>query len=85
MILDLIALVAVGIAHFGFGFQTTLLLLSAGYLMIKGGIFFEEPMSKIDVLIGAYIFFMAIFHFTTLIEYFIFAWFLYKVVFTLAG
>lgn len=85
MILDLIVLVAVGLAHFGFGLQTTLLLMSAGYLVVKGSIFFDSFMSKVDIGIGIYVFLMAIFHFTTFIEYFIFAWFLYKVVFTLAG
>ena len=85
MILDLITLVSVGIAHFGYGFQTSLLLMAAAYLVIKGGIFFSEPMSKVDVLIGAYIFLMAIFHFSTFVEYIIFAWFLYKLIFTLVG
>lgn len=85
VVLDLIVMIFVGIAHFGYGFQTTFLLMSAGYLIIKGGIFFSEGMSKIDLGIGIYIFLMAIFHFTTFIEYFIFAWFLYKLVFTLFG
>ncbi len=85
MALDLIVLISVGMAHFGFGFSTALLLMSSSYLIIKGGIFFKEPMSKIDVAFGIYIFLMAIFHFTTFVEYMIFGWFLYKLVFTLVG
>ena len=85
MILDLITLISVGIAHFGYGFQTALLLMAAAYLVIKGGIFFDEPMSKIDIGVGVYIFLMAIFHFSTFVEYIIFAWFLYKLIFTLVG
>lgn len=85
MILDLIVLLATGMAHFGYGFQTSLLLMGAGYLVVKGGIFFDEFMSKIDLIIGVYIFLMAIFSFTSFMDYFIFGWFLYKLIFTLVA
>ncbi len=85
MLLDLLVMISVGLAHFSAGFYTTLILMSAGYLLVKGLLFFDEFMSKIDLGIAVYIFLVAIFHFTTFIDYFIFGWFLYKVIFTIVG
>ncbi len=85
MILDLISLIGVGIAHLGLGFPTTLLFMSAGYLIVKGGIFFSEFMSKIDLILGVYIFLMAVFSLTSFMDYFVFGWFLYKLLFTMVG
>ena len=83
MALDLMALVAVGLAHFGMGFYTTLLFMSAAYLGVKGFLFFDEFMSKVDLGIAVYLLLMVIFNFTSFIDYIIFGWFLYKLVFTM--
>lgn len=83
-ILDMLVLVSVGLNQFG-NPPLFLLLLSSGYLIIKGSFFFKEFMSKIDVAIGVYILFMAIFGFATFLEYLIFLWFLYKFVFMIVG
>ena len=82
MILDLIVLIATGMAHFGYA-TGGLLFMCAGYLVVKGAIFFDEFMSKVDLVLGVYIFLMAVFGFTSFMDYFIFGWFLYKLLFVL--
>lgn len=83
MVLDILVLMSISFAHFGFFFPTILLFMSSCYLAVKGAVFFSEPMSRIDLGIAFYVLLMAIFNFTTFLYYPIFAWFSYKLIFTI--
>lgn len=82
MILDLIVLTAISFAHFEIIFPTILLYYSAGYLILKFAIF-QEVMSGIDAAFGIYILIVALFHISTFFYWFLFAWFMYKLTFTI--
>lgn len=82
MILDMLTLFSLTLVHFEIIFPVTLLFFSSGYLGLKGLIFFGEPMSMIELVIGFYILLVALFNFSTFIYWIIFVWFLYKLIFT---
>lgn len=85
MFLDLFVLLVITLTHFNVLSQATvLLLMAAGYLTLKGFIFFDEFMSKVDLSIAFYIILM-IFGLKTFIYYIIAFWFTYKLLFTIVG
>ncbi len=85
MFMDIFVFSVMTLTHFDIiSGATILLLISAGYLTVKGFVFFENVMSKIDLVVAFYIILM-IFGVTTFIYYFIAAWFLYKLSFTIMG
>ena len=84
MALDLFVFSVITLTQFDVLSQTTLLLMSAGYLTLKGFIFFDEFMSKVDLSIAFYIILM-IFGLKTFIYYIIAFWFTYKLLFTIVG
>lgn len=79
--LDLIALFALTLAQLNVVFLTQLLVMSAGYLILKG-LLFRDIMSILDSVIGVYILFVVLFHFSSFFYYIALGWFLYKLLFT---
>jgi hypothetical protein len=84
MILDIVAFVALSLAHFDVAFPATLLFLSAGYLIGKGFVF-RDIMSALDLIAGIYILIVILFGVSNFMYYIIFVWFMYKFVFTLTA
>ncbi len=84
MALDLIAFIVLTLTQFEIAFLTHILLISGGYLIVKG-ILFRDVMSMIDLVAGVYIIVIAIFPFSSFFYYFILGWFSYKFLFTLAS
>jgi len=82
MALDLFALVSLSLAHFEVVHSFYLLLVSGGYLILKG-ILFRDIMSIIDAVAGVYILIVAIFGVSVpILYYIIFGWLLYKLIST---
>lgn len=80
--LDLIALFALTLAQMKIAFLSQLLVMSAAYLILKG-LLFRDVMSILDSVIGVYILFVALLHFSSFFYYIALGWFLYKLLFTL--
>ena len=85
MVLDILTLVTISLAQFSSIFPIQLMLFSIFYLLLKGIMFFGEPMSIIDILVAFYIFLMILGINITLIYLVILFWFLYKLIFVLVG
>jgi len=80
--LDLFALVSLSLSHFGAVHSFYLLLVSGGYLILKG-LLFRDIMSIIDAAAGIYILLVAIFGFSVPVLYYvIFGWLVYKLIST---
>ena len=84
MILDLLSFSIVSLAQFKVFFSTILLFYAGGYLILKL-VIFRDVMSGIDAIFGAYAIIIAIFNVSTFLYYLMLAWFLYKLIFTIAG
>ncbi len=80
-LLDLFVLIIATITHFNILVSLTLIILSSGYLIIKGVAFFGEGMSFIDLGVAVYLLLMLI-GVRTFVYYIIMAWFLYKLIFS---
>ncbi len=85
IILDMFTLASITLIHFDIFFAWYLISVSVTYLVLKGVIFFGEPMSMVDFLIGIYLLLMLVGIQFTYVYYFIIFWFSYKLFFTVLG
>lgn len=85
MILDLLVLGTISVVQFTYLAPLYLMFLCISYLTIKGLVFFGEIMSIIDLLVAFYIFLMFFGMEITGVYFTIFAWFIYKLIFTFLG
>ena len=84
IILDLLALGAVSLVHFGITIPVLILYYSAGYFFLKLFLF-RDVMSGIDAVFGGYILLVAFFHVSSFFYYFMLGWFMYKLIFTIVN